>query len=277
VGENIGAGYTTPADVVNGWMNSPGHRDNLLNSKYREIGVGHSTGGSWGNYWTMDLGAQPNVLPVFIDDDADESTSRQVTLTLTKEDVSSWGSLGPITGVQINEDSSFSGATWQSWSQTISFTLSPGNGTKTVYVKFTDGSNQVTSSDSIVLDEPVLILSVSPQSVTFLAQVGSGQTVPSAATLSISNTGDGILDWTAGGSETWLLLGSTGGTAPADVSVSVDNSGGVLDSLGTVAAMVTVAATSGDALNTPQTIPVTVHVVEEIHAIYLPMASVEWP
>lgn len=149
VGENISVGYRTPAETVAGWMQSPGHRDIILNPAYREIGVGHTTGGSWGNYWTMDLGAQPKVLPVFINNDAGQTVSNGVMLTLTREDVSNWGSLGPITGVQISENSSFAGAAWRKWSQTIPFTLSPGTGVKAVYVRFTDGTRQVTSSDSI--------------------------------------------------------------------------------------------------------------------------------
>lgn len=38
--ENIAGGYATPADVVAGWMNSPGHRANILNGHLRETGVG---------------------------------------------------------------------------------------------------------------------------------------------------------------------------------------------------------------------------------------------
>lgn len=192
---------------------------------------------------------------------------------MTKEDVSSWGSIGPISGVQISEDPSFTGATWQTWSQTIPFTLSPGNGTKTVYVRFTDGSNEVISTDSITLTEPVPSLSVSPESMVFLAQVGSRQTVPTTALLSISNNGSGILHWTASDSEAWLLLGSTSGDAPATISVSVDDSGGILDSLGTVTGTITVTATNADAVNTPQTIPVVLDIVGEIYTTYLPIVQ----
>ncbi len=49
-GENIAKGYKTPKDVVNGWMNSSGHRANILNSSYTKIGVGYVADG---NYWTQ--------------------------------------------------------------------------------------------------------------------------------------------------------------------------------------------------------------------------------
>lgn len=39
-GENIAAGYRTPADVMTGWMNSSGHRANILNGNYNQIGIG---------------------------------------------------------------------------------------------------------------------------------------------------------------------------------------------------------------------------------------------
>ncbi|MBQ7363219.1 MAG: SafA/ExsA family spore coat assembly protein [Clostridia bacterium] len=49
-GENIAKGQTTPAAVVSGWMNSSGHRANILNSSFTEIGVGYV---AEGNYWTQ--------------------------------------------------------------------------------------------------------------------------------------------------------------------------------------------------------------------------------
>ena len=49
-GENIAMGYKTPQAVVNGWMNSSGHRANILNASYTQIGVGYV---AQGNYWTQ--------------------------------------------------------------------------------------------------------------------------------------------------------------------------------------------------------------------------------
>lgn len=53
--ENIAAGYATAADVMNGWMNSQGHRDNILNANFTEIGIGVRQGsnGQYGTYWTQ--------------------------------------------------------------------------------------------------------------------------------------------------------------------------------------------------------------------------------
>ena len=49
-GENIAKGQTTPAQVVEAWWNSEGHRKNILNASFTEIGVGYV---AKGNYWTQ--------------------------------------------------------------------------------------------------------------------------------------------------------------------------------------------------------------------------------
>ena len=49
-GENIARGQATPAAVVSAWMNSSGHRANILNSSFTHIGVGYV---SDGKYWTQ--------------------------------------------------------------------------------------------------------------------------------------------------------------------------------------------------------------------------------
>ena len=49
-GENIARGQATPQAVVNAWMNSSGHRANILNTSFTQIGVGYVADG---NYWTQ--------------------------------------------------------------------------------------------------------------------------------------------------------------------------------------------------------------------------------
>jgi uncharacterized protein YkwD len=55
--ENIAKGYPTAAAVIQGWMNSPGHRANILNCKLKAVGIGvaYGSGGPW---WTQDFGYQ---------------------------------------------------------------------------------------------------------------------------------------------------------------------------------------------------------------------------
>ena len=49
-GENIAMGQRTPEEVVNAWMNSEGHRANILNASFTQIGIGYV---AEGNYWTQ--------------------------------------------------------------------------------------------------------------------------------------------------------------------------------------------------------------------------------
>lgn len=51
-GENIAMGQKTPKEVMNSWMNSPGHRKNILNPDFTELGVGIASNGS-SIYWTQ--------------------------------------------------------------------------------------------------------------------------------------------------------------------------------------------------------------------------------
>ncbi|AJI23212.1 hypothetical protein H8R29_01935 [Priestia megaterium] len=50
-GENIAKGQQSPEDVMNAWMNSDGHRKNILNPDFTEIGVGYVKGDT--TYWTQ--------------------------------------------------------------------------------------------------------------------------------------------------------------------------------------------------------------------------------
>ena len=52
-GENIAAGYSTPQEVVNAWMNSDGHRANILSEKYTKIGIGYyyDKDSTYRHYW----------------------------------------------------------------------------------------------------------------------------------------------------------------------------------------------------------------------------------
>lgn len=52
-GENIAYGQRTPQEVMNGWMNSPGHRSNILSPSYTEIGVGAAKSKNGTLYWTQ--------------------------------------------------------------------------------------------------------------------------------------------------------------------------------------------------------------------------------
>ena len=54
-GENIAMGQPTAASVMNGWMNSPGHKANILSKDFTEIGVGIAKNTNGSIYWTQDF------------------------------------------------------------------------------------------------------------------------------------------------------------------------------------------------------------------------------
>ena len=60
MGENIAAGQGSAQAVMNDWMNSSGHKANILNSKAKEIGVGYATNSSstYKRYWAQEFGAR---------------------------------------------------------------------------------------------------------------------------------------------------------------------------------------------------------------------------
>lgn len=61
LGENIAAGQTTLAQVVEAWINSPGHCANLMNSDFTEVGMAVvvEPDSDYGIYWTQNFGSKP--------------------------------------------------------------------------------------------------------------------------------------------------------------------------------------------------------------------------
>ncbi len=165
--ENIAAGYTTPAAVVQGWMTSPGHRENILALDVWELGVGHyyqsddqqtvrysnagtctpdsTVDGPYRHYWTQDLGLRTDYYPVVIEREAFYASSINVALYV-------YGPEG-ATAMRFSND----GAIWSGWepfTNARAWSLSAGNGTKTVHCQMTTGSNTYVYSDTIVLNAP---------------------------------------------------------------------------------------------------------------------------
>ncbi len=137
-GENIYGGQIAKLDDAwNFWINSAVHRKNLLSTRYREIGIGVATG-SHGTYYTLDFGAQPDVLPFFIN----SIDGANVTLLLTNETDASTGEginvMGEAVEVRVGEGTDVSGAPWQPWAQTIGYGLSGASGQHTLTVEYRD-------------------------------------------------------------------------------------------------------------------------------------------
>ena len=146
-GENLAAGYSKPADVIKGWLNSAGHRANLLSSKSWEIGAGFAQGGTWGFYWVEDFGKQPGDYPLIINAEAAATDSRDVSLYV----------YGDWSEIRIKNDNGAWGD-WQPFAHTIAWQLPSGGGPHFVFAEMrsSDGGTSALSSDSIYLNAPIL-------------------------------------------------------------------------------------------------------------------------
>jgi uncharacterized protein YkwD len=141
-GENAAAGYYTPEAVMNAWMNSPGHQANILNPNSWEIGVGYFDGsGDYGAYWVQDFAKRPGIYPLIISGESASTSSRYVILH----------AYGDWDKIRVKNDAgAWTG--WMPFSGGFAWILNQGKGVHTVSVEFNDGSQTVSSSDTIYLD-----------------------------------------------------------------------------------------------------------------------------
>jgi hypothetical protein len=111
--ENVAYGYASAEAVMNAWMNSPGHRANILSARVREIGIGVARASTGLLYWCQDFGNRSGaVTPTTPDlDTSDRNTggSAGVTGTPSIENVSrepgAFGTRIAITGRGLGDGS----------------------------------------------------------------------------------------------------------------------------------------------------------------------------
>ncbi len=152
--ENSYCGYMEPQDAIDGWMDSPGHRANLLDPNSREIGMGYYVRDSDGRgYLTQDFGHDAVYPPVIIDYEALIAPDRAVDLYIyDRESGGGFRGLGPATEMQVANDPCFTGASWEPYQAEKSWNLEAGSGWRTVYVKTRDVLGRTTTvSDTIYL------------------------------------------------------------------------------------------------------------------------------
>lgn len=161
-GENLHAGSSTAAGAMDGWMNSPGHRANILRPEFRELGIGYYPDpgdahnvrydadgncvsdqiiGPLYHYWTQNFGARSSAYPVVINREAYSTASREVDLYL-------YGS-GWATEMRIRNESG-TWTDWETFSTDVSWQLSAGAGTKEVFVEIRQGATLRAASDTII-------------------------------------------------------------------------------------------------------------------------------
>ncbi len=260
--ENIAAGYSTPASVMDGWMGSSGHRANILSTSNWEIGVGYFAGsGSYYRYWVQDFGRRSGVYPLIIDGDAATTESRDVSLHI----------YGDWQEVRLrNDDEAWSD--WQPFQPEMAWTLGSGRGNHTVSAEMRDGNHTAASSDAIYLDVSLPALGNLPDALGFTYSIASQRLLPASYTVTPSNVGnDQTLSWSLATDGTWFDAGPLSGATPDSFSIAPRSFS--TDTVGTYTGAVTVTVLDPpETEDSPQRIELRLRVVEApFVSVYLPL------
>ncbi len=167
VDENVWSGQGGAEEAMAFFMEDLIHRANILSTVYREIGIGVASDAAGRSYYVLDFGARPNVLPIFINEGADQTDNLEIAIRLTNEEAQPEGKganfIGQVIEIRINNEPAFGQQAWQPWAPFVPWTLPNEPGEHTVYVQFRDAAGRTAAStDSIVLGEGVLAVSPSP-------------------------------------------------------------------------------------------------------------------
>lgn len=130
------------AEAAANWLLSDRlHRGVLLRGYWREMGAAYVQGGPYGQFWVVEFGCRPNVLPVI----AEPTASGGVTVRLSNEECTPTGTseaIGRATEIMISDKPDFDGAVWEPF-VTTKVVKTDGN----VYVRYRDKKgNMVTAS-----------------------------------------------------------------------------------------------------------------------------------
>lgn len=165
--ENIAAGSNTAAGTMQQWMNSSGHRANILSQNFNELGVGYyfdgadsgskrrssannctadtTISGNFAHYWTQNFGRRSGVYPLVIAREAYRTTSCSVPLYV-------YGA-GFATQMRFSNNAGATWSAWQAYSANTTWTLAgTSGGIATVTAEIRNASGTVRSaSDTIRL------------------------------------------------------------------------------------------------------------------------------
>ena len=156
-GENLYADVTEFSAALNFILNDPSQARILLNPRYREIGIGAGIADGGKIYWTLLYGAQPNVLPVFINDGNAVTNNSTVAVRLSQEDAVVNGEqnvIGRVLDVRLSSNANFAGASWQPWQPLLEFKFDTKPGVKTVYAQYRDGAGRIANAAASVSYDP---------------------------------------------------------------------------------------------------------------------------
>jgi uncharacterized protein YkwD len=212
--ENIAAGQSNPVTVMDAWMNSPGHRGNILSAGNWELGVGYFQGGSYGYYWVEDFGQRSGVYPLVIDNDAASSASRAVSLYIYGH--------GTFDEMRLRNDDGAWGD-WQPFQSNLKWELGCGVGMHTVSVELRNAARTISSSDSIELtqNDCTPALGDVPNELNFSYSIADQALFPQQMDIQLQNiTGSQPLSWTVVTQGDWFGMNLHSGTTPATLCIT---------------------------------------------------------
>ncbi|MFN2285380.1 MAG: CAP domain-containing protein [Anaerolineae bacterium] len=213
--ENIAALSSTPQEVMNIWMNSSGHRENILRTASCEIGVGYYEGaGQYSRYWVQDFGCRNGVYPIIINNE--DATTDDYHVNLYIYGSGTW----PEMRLRNNDEA---WGDWQPFQSRLPWELPQVTGEHTVSVEMRNGSQTATSSDSIYLTwtPPLPTLDVVPTNIDFVYDAVTGSLTPPmhAVTLTNSTTTD-VITWSLATEGDWFDVTPAGGTTPGTFAIA---------------------------------------------------------
>jgi uncharacterized protein YkwD len=262
--ENIAAGQTTPEWVMRSWMNSSGHRANILSSQTWEIGVGYASGGAYSHYWVQDFGRREGVFPLVINREAASTDSRNVELYI----------YGDWQSVRLRNDNDAWGD-WQPFQNRLPWVLNNGAGERMVWAELRSSTRTAASHDSIILTEAASSASLGnlPASLNFVYSIADGTLYPPSLSILPLNTGNNdTLEWTASLNGNRFQVSPDSGVTPQAISITpIDY---LTASVGTYQNTLTVTVSNpSDVLDSPQTIQLNLLVTnQKVSLLYIPVA-----
>jgi uncharacterized protein YkwD len=263
--ENIAAGQTDPEWVMRAWMNSSGHRANILSSQTWEIGVGYAAGGAYSHYWVQDFGRREGVYPLIINREAASTDSRTVGLYI----------YGDWQFIRLRNDDDGWGD-WQPFQSQLSWVLNNGAGEHTVWAEMMSDNQIAASQDSIELTESASVPSLEnlPASVNFVYSIADGELYPPLSSIVPLNTGSSeVLEWTVSVDGSLFQVSPTSGVTPQAITIQPLDF--PTDSTGTHQNTLTVTVFNpAEVLNSPQTVQLNLLVTNQpVSHLFLPVAT----
>ena len=212
--ENIAAAALTPQEVMTLWMNSSGHRENILRAASCEIGVGYyEGGGQYYRYWVQDFGCRSGIYPIIINNEDATTDDYHVNLYI-------YGS-GTWPEMRLRNDSDAWGD-WRPFLSELPWELPQVTGEHTVSVEMRNGGSTATSSDSIYLTwtPPAPVLNVAPTSVNFVYDAVTGSLTPPVQIVTLTNSATAdTITWSLASEGDWFAATPTGGTTPGTFTI----------------------------------------------------------